>query len=135
MEQYMKALTVWQPHATLIVHGPKDIENRNWKPPAAVVGHRIAIHAGRTIDLAARKMFEEEYPEFSSLMRGPRGAIIGTAIVKGWIDESDSMWFSGPIGWELEDRRALKKPIPCLGALGLWEVPELVMRQVLEDAA
>lgn len=42
----MKALTVWQPWASLIAVGAKPFEFRSWKPPAAVIGQRIAIHAG-----------------------------------------------------------------------------------------
>ncbi len=42
----MKALTVRQPWASLIVLGIKTIETRSWKLPAAMVGQRIAIHAG-----------------------------------------------------------------------------------------
>lgn len=42
----MKALTIWQPWATLIMVGAKPYEFRNHKPPAALVGQRIVIHAG-----------------------------------------------------------------------------------------
>lgn len=42
----MKTLTVWQPWASLIAIGAKPYEFRSWKPPAGVVGQRIAIHAG-----------------------------------------------------------------------------------------
>lgn len=42
----MKALTVWQPWASLILIGAKPYEFRSWKPPAALIGQRIAIHAG-----------------------------------------------------------------------------------------
>lgn len=42
----MKALTVYQPWATLIMIGAKPYEFRGWKPPRSVIGQRIAIHAG-----------------------------------------------------------------------------------------
>jgi hypothetical protein len=42
----MKALTVWQPWATLIAISAKPYEFRGWKPPQSLVGQRIAIHAG-----------------------------------------------------------------------------------------
>ncbi len=42
----MKALTVWQPWASLIAIGAKPYEFRGWKPPRAIIGQRIAIHAG-----------------------------------------------------------------------------------------
>lgn len=42
----MKAITIWQPWATLIVQGAKPYEFRRWKPPRSLIGQRIAIHAG-----------------------------------------------------------------------------------------
>ena len=45
----MRALTIWQPWASLVAEGVKTIETRSWPVPAALVGQRIGIHA------AARK--------------------------------------------------------------------------------
>ncbi|WP_439604537.1 hypothetical protein [Shinella sp.] len=42
----IKALTIWQPWASLILIGAKPYEFRGWKPPASMIGTRIAIHAG-----------------------------------------------------------------------------------------
>lgn len=42
----MKAITIWQPWASLILHGFKRYEFRGWKPNDALIGQRIAIHAG-----------------------------------------------------------------------------------------
>jgi hypothetical protein len=42
----MKALTIWQPWASLIMAGAKTVEWRGWPCPKYVVGQRIAIHAG-----------------------------------------------------------------------------------------
>ncbi|TIV83844.1 MAG: ASCH domain-containing protein [Mesorhizobium sp.] len=42
----MKALTIWQPWATLIIAGVKPYEFRGWPAPRALRGQRIAIHAG-----------------------------------------------------------------------------------------
>ena len=46
----MKALTIWQPWASLIVAGAKPYEFRGWRAPRSLIGKRIVIHA------AARKM-------------------------------------------------------------------------------
>lgn len=50
----MKAITIWQPWASLIIAGAKPYEFRGWRPPASIIGQRIVIHA------AARKIDVEE---------------------------------------------------------------------------
>ncbi|MFZ5704946.1 MAG: ASCH domain-containing protein [Pseudomonadota bacterium] len=42
----MKALTIWQPWASLIIAGAKPFEFRGWRAPRSMIGQRIVIHAG-----------------------------------------------------------------------------------------
>lgn len=42
----MKAVTIWQPWASLIIVGAKPYEFRGWAAPKSICGKRIAIHAG-----------------------------------------------------------------------------------------
>ena len=63
----MKALTVWNPWAMLIAAGFKPFEFRGWKPPASIVGQRIAIHAG------ARKVKRHEVDALIAQVRGKLG--------------------------------------------------------------
>ena len=89
----MKALTLWEPWASAIVHGEKRIENRPWKPPASIRGQRFAIHAGLAYDqqaaaaLAGAGMFD-----FSELKHRP-GHVLGTAVVVGMVVRSDDTLF------------------------------------------
>lgn len=41
----MKALTLWQPWASLIHIGAKPYEFRGWLPPASTIGRRVVNHA------------------------------------------------------------------------------------------
>lgn len=41
----MKALTIWEPWATLIAAGAKPYEFRGWAAPVSMRGRRIVIHA------------------------------------------------------------------------------------------
>jgi hypothetical protein len=57
----MKALTIWQPWASLIMAGCKPYEFPGWPPPRWVVGQRIVIQAatrliknGEMVDLLNR---------------------------------------------------------------------------------
>lgn len=50
----MKALTIWQPWASLIIAGAKPYEFRGGRAPRSLIGQRIVIHA------AARKIDRDE---------------------------------------------------------------------------
>ena len=41
----MKALTIWQPWATLIIAAAKPYEFRSWRPPAWLIGQPMVVHA------------------------------------------------------------------------------------------
>lgn len=67
MTVHMKALTIWQPWASLIIIGAKPYEFRSWAVPAWLVGKRLGIHAGaRTpkrkeiVDLLTRMRLPDE---------------------------------------------------------------------------
>ena len=63
-------------------------------------------------------------------------AICGVARVVDIVTKSRSKWFWRPddgstnYGWVLSDVTALKTPIPCKGALGLWEVAPEVFHEI-----
>ena len=129
----MKALSVRQPHAWLIVNGPKDIENRNWK--TAFRG-RVYIHAGLRQDYSAYEG-DPVYRDLNPLIRGfisledsfnwsneplHLGAIIGEVDIVDCVTKSDSPWFEGPYGFVLANPVAYENPIPYKGQLGLFEV-------------
>jgi len=70
----MKALTVWQPWASLIMAGAKPYEFRRWAAPRWIVGQRIVIHAG------ARRMRDSEIVEL--LNRLDAGEDMGLVVAK-----------------------------------------------------
>ena len=70
----MKAITLWQPFATLISEGRKRYETRSWAPPAHLIGERIAIHAG-----AKRSKWQSEAAREFGLDDLPLGVIVCTA--------------------------------------------------------
>lgn len=127
----MKAITVWQPWAQLIVTGQKLVENRVKPHPwRSAIGKRIAIHAGinrRGIDQAGHFGFQVL----------PVGSVVGFVNVvavlsvddirSGKCPEryrhlADHEHTEGPFCIVLEKPEALPEPIPAKGAQGLWEL-------------
>jgi ASCH domain len=118
----MKALSVRQPFAWLICAGIKDVENRS-----RATKHRgpILIHAGKA--WAERDLLEdavhcaEGWCERKVPKRLQRGGFVGVATITEVVEESESEWFAGPVGYVLTAGRHL--PFEAYkGKLGLFEV-------------
>lgn len=147
----MKALTLWRPWPWSIIHGPKRIENRPWKPPASIIGKRLALHAGKTYDAAGESFIRARLDDYG-LAAPPQAeleqqGIIGIVTVTGFSTDAESLaleegfgfgdmhqpaWFFGPFAWLLEVNAALPSPVPCKGMQGLWDLPPDVERAVLQ---
>jgi hypothetical protein len=120
----MKALSVRQPWAWLIVNGIKDIENRNWETKYT---GRVYIHAGLKMDKSeadeteiVTKLTKEEQDRYFSEPKA-RGAIVGEVDITGCVTMSSSPWFTGKYGFVLANALAYKKPIECKGALNFFK--------------
>ena len=100
----MKALSVRQPWAWLIVHGFKPMENRVWR---STPQGRIAIHAARTFDREGYECVQANFPQIKMPEQFDYGGIVGTVEDCGTVEESSSPWFSGPFG------HVLRNPRPC----------------------
>ena len=145
----MKALTLHQPWAMLIAAGVKTMETRSWGPPSNLVGHRIALHAGKQLIKSQSglgsgtwEMMNTLYgTDWSELI--PRGKVVATARladarrVVALELETGRARLSGspartvladPYGdfspgrwlWFLEDVQPCNPPVPARGAQGLW---------------
>lgn len=121
----MIALSIRQPWAWLILHGWKDIENRDW---TTRFRGRVLVHAakGMTLpeyfncrDLAA----ELGVPVFPEPEQLPRGGIVGSVEITACVTDSASPWFVGRYGFMLRDPLPLPF-VPWRGQLGFFEVPD-----------
>lgn len=128
----MKALSIIQPWAELIVLGHKDIENRTW--PTKVRGW-VAVHASKSYSRAEWEFAQSALDDVREFVRWridlpsiekadvAFGAIIGTVEIVDCVTASESPWFFGKYGFVLRNPVKFDKPIPCRGALGFWEFP------------
>ena len=115
--QDLRALTIWQPWASLIVHGPKRIKNRKRKPWARLRGQLIGIHAAARIDRDIESEYASKYQLSAPL---PHRALLGIARIVGTVEHSDDPWFVGPVGIQLADVAAFPAAVPMSGAQGYW---------------
>lgn len=146
----MKALTVWQPWASLIMIGGKPYEFRTWnftdKPNLAkLVGQRIVIHAGarlpkkgeledvieRINDGQSALVAAIAKPFVERALAGEQltfGAALGTAVLGNpvhsvdlfGLDVADSDRGNFNWAWPVSDVQPFPEPIPSAGAQGFW---------------
>lgn len=96
----MKAITIKQPWASLIVHGIKDIENRTWPCPEKYIGQRVLIHASKAKAKSLKFQLTDDqikcvYDHFIGdipLLIEPKGAIIGSVEIVDCIQNHPSIW-------------------------------------------
>jgi hypothetical protein len=121
----LHTLSIRNPWAMEIILGRKDIENRDWKPRLDSP-FRLNIHAGKTYDSNAHYPDRLTREQCASRM----GALIGictvVAIHDGYACRGKCSPWAAQFArwhWELSNAHAID-PIPMLGRLGLWEVPD-----------
>lgn len=114
----MKALSIQQPWAWLIVNSYKDVENRDW--PTRVRG-RIWIHTGQKFDDEGYAFVLKNFPHIPMPPKAefPRGGVVGQADIVDCTTGSSSPWFFGDFGFVLANAAPVDF-IPCPGALGFF---------------
>ena len=151
----MKAITIKQPWASLIVHGIKDIENRSWPCPKKFIGQRVLIHASKTKSKSLFfqltdeqiKAVHEHFKGNVPLLIEPKGSIIGSVEIVDCVVNHPSIWaektenytvgmnpknhenITGKkvvYNWVLANPVLFKKPIPAKGKLSFWEYDGLL---------
>ena len=122
----MKAISIRQPWAWLILNAGKDYENRDW--PTKFRG-RVLIHASKGMTRAeydGASLYVREVvhpcitiPPFEAL---ERGGIVGEVTITDCVTDSCSPWFNGWYGFALANPKPLTFQ-PCRGMLKFFEVP------------
>ncbi len=142
----MKAITLWQPWAQLIVMGAKKIETRGW---CTTYRGEIMIHAAKkpvldcfklmTEDAAMQMqiaMTERRMMRTDILGYYPTGVIVGKARLADCVKITEKYaielekcnpqeyafgdFTPGRFAWVLEDVEQFQQPIPASGKQGLW---------------
>lgn len=137
----IKGLTISQPWASRIADGEKFVENRSW-----FTGYRgfLAIHAGRGQQYLSREELKA-YPTGVIVAVARLSACVTLDVIRSnaksamsskdylpgtkrtWGEVSKHLWTEGPHCLILEAVYKLPEPVPMVGAMGLWPVPENVV--------
>nr|BFD88429.1 hypothetical protein StreXyl84_78300 [Streptomyces sp. Xyl84] len=131
---WIRGISVKQPHAACLLTGAKTIENR---PRAWSWRGWLLLHASQQTDRPSLRV-----PLIARTIRGrdlTTGAVIGVARLTGCHQDPDGSppcteW-AQPGAWHLEvsDVQALALPIPARGQLGPWRPTEYLVDQVLQQ--
>lgn len=136
----MKAISLWQPWASLIAWGEKQYETRHWY---ASYRGLLAIHAAKrkpTYDDTVHMKDEfyaacrrNQYTQDYGLSTLPLGAVLCIVDLKAVIQTSPNLirqigqkeaafgdYSPGRYAWKMEVVEVFDKPIPARGEQGLW---------------
>lgn len=142
----MKAITIWQPWASLVAIGAKKIETRSW---ATKYRGLLAIHAaaktpGNCIVACHHEPFATVLKN-AGFFKGdtvylPCGVVIATCNLVDCVpitpefvatlseqERTFGNYTPGRYAWILADVRRLDKPIPMNGRQRLWELDERII--------
>jgi hypothetical protein len=121
----MKALTVRPPWAWAILHAGKAVENRGKR-----TNHRgpLVIHAGRVVVALERFPTGVAVPPEAIRVTGALVGLVELIDCRPVADLGDNPWASGPWCWVLANPRPLSEPIPFAGMVGLFDVPDDLIR-------
>ena len=158
----MYALTLWEPWATLLAKGIKEIETRSWHPHRNMkLPQTILIHAAsrpvKHSELYAlykeREICRGEYslrrvslelipPDRESFSRS---AIIGAIDFENYFlmtpeiiaqtsrfERACGLWLPGRWGWNCSNPILFDKPIPCKGQQLFWK-PDVEVLALAQD--
>ena len=137
----MKVISVWNPWATLIVHGFKIFETRSWPAPKSMLGQTLGIASTRKVNPVQRAAFDEPLFAGFYFMTGlpvlhelPHGYLLGTVTLDSVehiteeflldITEEERAYGWHDIGryaWRLKNVVKFDEPIPIMGKQGIWD--------------
>lgn len=141
----MKAISLWQPWASLWLSDRKVHETRHWQLAVPAGGLWLAVHAAKrfekNIEADLREILDDEFGGHWA-MDLPTGAIIGRVFITGChptqtirdaLSGDDLIcgnFADGRFGWRRSGFEKLATPVPWKCLQGLFNVPTDLFSQV-----
>lgn len=133
----MKALSVRQPFASLLMAGKKRFETRDWALRRDMWGVKLALHASKTYDAADQYCTNDlmRFSELHEVLLGvmPKGCVLGIIVVQavyrthelapklGRLELAQGDYRPGRAAWDVKVIDVFAEPVEAVGKLGLWE--------------
>lgn len=143
-QRQMRAISLWQPWASLWLTDRKPDETRHW-----AISHRgwLAVHAAKRFEKGfatgdpLREILEDEFGGHWA-MDLPTGAILGAVQLVDCLpmDRTEPLhdddrvcgdWSPGRFAWRRAAVVKLATPIPFSGKQGLFTIPDHIARLIL----
>ena len=128
----MRALSIHEPGATLIAIGKKSIETRSRRPPAYLIGERIAIHATKrkptrrdllrlqgSID---SEWYRDSFTMLKLISGMPLGKVVATAVLSRAMQVKEVISWGSDKAYAKDDRGTVLIPVDLYGDFspGRW---------------
>lgn len=123
-----------------LLHAGKPVENRDWY---SGFRGRCVIHISKNASkteygefLALHRELANRDPQLPDVVPGYtelsrlNGKLVGIVNIVACVDHHDSPWFFGKHAFVWKLVEVFPRPIPCTGALGFWNVPEVLVTQI-----
>lgn len=141
----MRAISLWQPWASLWAIGRKRFETRHWAtkhrgPLVIHAAQRVCVDIADDLEAICRDQFGNTWT------RGlTRGALLGTCTLLDCIptdgihvgpeERAQGNFETGRFAWDVDDRKLLPRPIPFRGHQSIFQVPDDLIASTLAEAA
>ena len=131
-----RGLSIRQPWARAILSGEKDCENRSWTVADAPFWFVLHIGKAKTkntdetlLKEAKTKPHLLEWNKTQLPDSGCLVALVHVASIRRMTSvDADKPYRSGPFLWTIDRVVPFEKPIPCVGRLQLWTIPDSVWK-------
>jgi hypothetical protein len=147
----MKAISLWQPWASLIQVGAKKVETRSWQTSyrgdLLICSTKGGLGKTQMQEYLTHKLFANALRGLESIPFGQAlcvvtlsdcvttGEINTRAQYQRWL-EGDEYYFGdyspGRYAWKLDNLRPLKKPFRVSGKQGFFEVDDAMIKEALK---
>lgn len=151
----MKAISIRQPYAGLIIAGIKNIENRS-RAPRGSIGLLAIVSTAKPESALwfnkAREKVQAAGATFPEGLCSINGAVLGVVEFNYCVWQADDgatetdhptiepeemadYWNPDFIGFILENPRRLITPIPASGMMGIYTLPDEITRRIMQQLA